>query len=121
MLVFNLKKEWFEKIKSGEKTTEYRLLKPYWIKRINNVLLEDCGVDLDIYMANMNTNNYLMLDTPCKFVLGYTDKFLIGNIKEISIIDKKDSDLRNDKSDIDKVFALHFKLLQEDLWKFLSM
>lgn len=25
MLVFNLKKEWFEKIKSGEKTHEYNL------------------------------------------------------------------------------------------------
>ena len=25
MLTFNLKKEWFEKIKSGEKTHEYRV------------------------------------------------------------------------------------------------
>ena len=30
MLTFNLKKEWFEKIKSGEKTHEYREVKPYW-------------------------------------------------------------------------------------------
>lgn len=29
MLTFNLKKEWFEKIKSGEKTHEYREVKPY--------------------------------------------------------------------------------------------
>lgn len=29
MLTFNLKKEWFDKIKSGEKTHEYREVKPY--------------------------------------------------------------------------------------------
>lgn len=29
MLIFPLKKEWYEKIKSGEKTVEYRELKPY--------------------------------------------------------------------------------------------
>ncbi len=28
-----LKKEWFEKIESGQKTEEYREIKPYWIKR----------------------------------------------------------------------------------------
>lgn len=32
MLTFNLKKEWFEKIKSGEKTHEYREFKPYWTR-----------------------------------------------------------------------------------------
>ena len=36
MLTFNLKKEWFEKIKSGVKTHEYREVKPYWTTRIKN-------------------------------------------------------------------------------------
>ncbi len=36
MLTFNLKKTWFEKIKSGEKTHEYREVKPYWTTRIFN-------------------------------------------------------------------------------------
>lgn len=35
MLTFILKKEWYEKIKSGEKTVEYREVKPYWNLRIN--------------------------------------------------------------------------------------
>lgn len=35
MLTFNLKKEWFEKIKSGEKTHEYRRMTEYWVNRIN--------------------------------------------------------------------------------------
>jgi len=34
MLIFPLKKQWYEKIKSGEKTIEYREVKPYWSKRI---------------------------------------------------------------------------------------
>lgn len=38
MLTFNLKKEWFEKIKSGEKTHEYREMTPYWEKRIYNAI-----------------------------------------------------------------------------------
>ena len=32
----NLKKEWYDKIKSGEKTIEYREYKSYWIKRLLN-------------------------------------------------------------------------------------
>ena len=35
MLTFNLKKVWFDKIKSGEKTHEYREMTDYWIKRIH--------------------------------------------------------------------------------------
>lgn len=34
MLIFNLKKEWFEKIRSGEKTHEYRQYNSYWEKRL---------------------------------------------------------------------------------------
>ena len=30
MLTFNVKKVWFDKIKSGEKTHEYREFKKYW-------------------------------------------------------------------------------------------
>lgn len=41
MLTFNLKKEWFKKIKSGEKTHEYREVKPYWDKRLKVYLSDD--------------------------------------------------------------------------------
>ena len=37
MLIFPLKKQWYEKIKSGEKTVEYREVKLYWIKRIKEI------------------------------------------------------------------------------------
>lgn len=33
MLTFPLKRQWYDKIKSGEKTIEYREVKPYWASR----------------------------------------------------------------------------------------
>lgn len=36
-LVMAVKKEYFDAIKSGEKTEEYRLFNSYWIKRLNHV------------------------------------------------------------------------------------
>lgn len=35
-LTLTLKKQWFDMILSGEKTEEYREMKPYWEKRFNN-------------------------------------------------------------------------------------
>lgn len=35
-LILTLKKQWFDKILSGEKTEEYREMKPYWEKRFEN-------------------------------------------------------------------------------------
>ena len=34
-LYFNLKKEYFDQIKSGVKKEEYREIKPYWTVRLN--------------------------------------------------------------------------------------
>jgi len=33
-LIFNVKKEYFDLVKSGHKTFEYREIKPYWTKRL---------------------------------------------------------------------------------------
>lgn len=41
MLTFNLKKVWFEKIKSGEKTHEYRLQNKFWDIRMSNLKIGD--------------------------------------------------------------------------------
>ncbi len=35
-ITFNLKSEYFEAIKAGTKTEEFRLYTPYWIKRLLN-------------------------------------------------------------------------------------
>ena len=43
-LILNVKKKWFDLIKSGKKTCEYREVKSYWTKRLsgkkyNNVII----------------------------------------------------------------------------------
>lgn len=75
-LLLQLKKEWFEKIDSGEKTHEYREFKDYWIKRIKKK-------DLD----------------RVKFTLGYGNKVpsMEFFIKKISIINGEKTDLKIDK------------------------
>ena len=35
-LILTLKKQWFDMVLSGEKTEEYREMKPYWEKRFGN-------------------------------------------------------------------------------------
>jgi hypothetical protein len=35
-LILNVKKEWFDLIKSGKKKREYREIKPYWDKRLGD-------------------------------------------------------------------------------------
>jgi len=42
MLTFNVKKIWFDKIKSGEKTHEYREVKDFWTDRL---VKEIFGID----------------------------------------------------------------------------
>lgn len=38
ILYLTLKKKWFEMIASGEKIEEYREIKPYWVKRLLNIM-----------------------------------------------------------------------------------
>ena len=54
---FNLKKEWFDKIKSGEKTHEYREFKSYWNKRINKLQKGDVIVFCKGYPGYMDSEN----------------------------------------------------------------
>ena len=57
MLVFNLKKEWFDKIKSGKKTHEYREVKRYWndrfVKEFFNIDKKKKPYDFEIYKQGM--------------------------------------------------------------------
>ena len=92
MLTFNLKKEWFEKIKSGEKTHEYRECKPYWNKRI----YKHFNIDEEEF----------------EFVCGYAskenkDKRLKARIKSLEIINGKNTDLSIDKD----VYDIEFELI----------
>lgn len=88
MLIFPLKKEWYDKIKSGEKTVEYREVKPYWMKRLN----QDC-----------------MFPWNCKLCLGYTSQYMIAKIIKIEIVNGKDTDLHIAKP----VYAIHLADVKE--------
>ena len=102
MITFNLKKEWFEKIKSGEKTHEYREVKEYWCKR------------LFLYSKILCRQTALPLHNECVFVCGYASKDdkqkrLKARIKNISIINGKNTDLAIDKD----VYDIEFELLED--------
>ena len=112
MLTFPLKKEWYEKIKSGEKTIEYREVKPYWTRRI---VLKFFRPMFGLYSPEEVFKKVSSLgfsqqfdarDMPyCALRVGYTRKMITARISQIEVIDGKDTDLHIDKP----VYAIHFK------------
>lgn len=116
MLTFNLKKQWFDKIKSGEKTHEYREVKPYWTKRL--FYQEPFRPDIDLSKYNdisIDCNwEENIRDTECEFVCGYAkkddkEKRLKAKIKSIRIINGKNTDLAVDEL----VYDIEFELLED--------
>ncbi len=57
MLIFTLKKEWYEKIKSGEKTVEYREVKDYWTTRLYSTIYHNVAEDSHLYRWGMNATS----------------------------------------------------------------
>lgn len=103
MLTFNLKKEWFEKIKSGEKTHEYREFKPYWLVRLQNYFdLRDDEID------EMERGKVYILDDPIAFRCGYNGEKLKAIAKYITIKNGLDTDLKTNKD----VFDIEFELIE---------
>ena len=51
ILHLTVKREWFDKIKSGEKTIEYREAKPYWTKRLKGMTF-DSIIFVNGYMSD---------------------------------------------------------------------
>lgn len=110
MLTFNLKKEWFDKIKSGEKTHEFRVANTYWTKRLLKVFQQP----KDVSLKNMNafsipTNKY------CLFALGYPskddkEKFLLAKITRFS---RQHNGINTDLNTTEPVFVMEFKLIKK--------
>ena len=104
MLTFNLKKEWFEKIKSGEKTHEYREFKDYWLIRIQNYF------DLcDDEIGQMLNGHTYEISIPIGFRCGYKGEILEAVTKSITIKNGKNTDLKINKD----VFDIEFELIKE--------
>ena len=110
MLIFPLKKEWYEKIKSGEKTIEYREVKPYWTKRFINAGCENNKGDIELLLKGEIVCLHPIISPICKLRLGYSNTYMKARIKNISIIDGKKSDLHIDKS----VYAIHLDEVIEE-------
>lgn len=115
MLTFNLKKEWFEKIKIGEKTHEYREMTDNWMRKL--------------IPKNFMLSNYLNQNIPltnktqyCNLVLGYPpivknpekakDKVLKAKILKITAnVEAQTTDFKYIKPDFDVwVFDIEFEL-----------
>lgn len=82
--------EWYEKIKSGEKTVEYREVKPYWEKRILPFLFQEKPC--------------------CRLRLGYTNRYMTANITKIEMVDGNNSDLHINKP----MYAIHLADIREE-------
>ena len=114
MLTFNLKKEWFEKIKSGEKTHEYRVMSDYWIAKIMpelNFNFEKMRFELPLYRF---TNRGLKVGDSIVFTNGYPseknkEKRLMALVTNIKYnVDGRDTDLKVNKL----VFDIEFELIE---------
>ncbi len=111
MLIFPLKKEWYEKIKSGEKTVEYREVKNYWYNRLKNesnrIVYDPFDFIFKIGEVEEYHTNY---ELTCYFQLGYNPETkLKAGISKIEVVNGKDTDLKIDKP----VYAIHFELVKE--------
>ena len=108
MLIFSLKKQWYEKIKNGEKTIEYREVKEYWTKRLKSVT--DKIFPLVFFGFPQEIGDYRdfsKLSMLCYFQLGYKPETRIeAFITKIEIIDGQNTDLKTSGD----VYAIHFKL-----------
>lgn len=102
MLTFNVKKEWFEKIKSGEKTHEYREKTNYWFERLFH------------YWYKTLFQLPLLNEAPICFACGYPkkddkEKRLFAKIKSVTITYGKYTDLKINQP----VFDIEFELIKE--------
>jgi len=111
MLIFPLKKEWYEKIRSGEKTVEYREVKPYWTKRIAAEIARNNPNENKEYclaMTSLASRIGSSIDFKvgeCLLRLGYTNRYLSATISRIETVDGKNTDLHIDKP----VYAIHLE------------
>jgi hypothetical protein len=101
MLTLHLKKVWFDKIKSGEKTHEYREVTDYWFRR------------LFLFSKILCRQTMLPLHSTVIFCCGYpakdnSSKRLKAKIKNICIRNGINTDLKTDK----QVFDIEFELMK---------
>ena len=103
-MTFNLQKKWYKKFLSGEKTIEYREVKPYWTKRLDS-LWDNNGVPLAL-----GDSVCFFPRRPCILRLGYTKRHMTADITRIEVVNGKDTDLAIDAP----VYAIHLANVREE-------
>lgn len=119
MLTFNVKKKWFDKIKNGEKTHEYREVKDYWtdkfVKEFFNIDKKKKPYDFKIYKQGMiiflqNERDYYNRAKIC-FMNGMFSEEkrprIYAIIKSIAITNGLNTDLKINKP----VYDIEFELI----------
>lgn len=125
MLIFPLKKQWYEKIKSDEKTIEYRRTTDYWKSRIVNAYCNSVSSDDELanWINDNSDNAFYAWDgfvesaceginccIPCILRLGYTKTKMTAKIKRIETVSGENTDLHIEG---ELVFALHLSDVKE--------
>lgn len=121
MLTFNLKKKWFDKIKSGEKTHEYREVKDFWSDRF---VKEFFDIDKKNFKSSFNIFKKGMIIYLQKYKAAYNCPkicFMNGmfseekrpriyaKMKSITITKGLNTDLKINKP----VYDIEFELIKE--------
>ena len=112
MLIFILKKCWYDKIASGEKEIEYREVKPYWSKRLEKILPPDFLYDSIKAFADAGREIACIefgedVRPLCQLRKAYTSERMIAKIKKIEIVNGLATDLKIDKP----VYAFYLEIL----------
>ena len=104
MLIFNLKKQWYEKILRGEKTIEYREVKSYWTTRLwHNGCLPERHKPYEFEEVKKNIAG-IVFAPECVLTLGYTKRKMFATIVKVEYLRTgKDTDLAIDAP----VYAIH--------------
>ena len=121
VLTFNVKKQWFDKIKSGEKTHEYREVKDFWTIRLINTFFnchtkKDKRHSMEYFLRALYRGviyEPLEFITIC-FMNGMVDEKtkprLYAILKSVRIVDGKDTDLKINKP----VYDIEFQLIKNN-------
>lgn len=108
MLIFILKKCWYDKIASGEKEIEYREVKPYWTKRLAKLFPPGLWADWEKAFADNNEEIGGVefgedVRPLCQLRKAYTSQRMIAKIKKIEIVNGANTDLKINAP----VYAIH--------------
>lgn len=121
MLTFNLKKVWFEKIKNGEKTHEYREVKDFWtdrfVKEFFNIDKKRKPYDFELHKQGIllvsKGRAFYCNDILICFMNGMETEEkrprLYARMKQVSIKNGLETDLKIDKD----VYDIEFELIKD--------